>query len=91
MPGGSRDISCPEPHVGESRMGRVGCVTVPNLTRSESTSIESTRGSEPDETRIDEYRPDESRDLRTVTGFTDSYVTRKGIYIARSPSTLLAP
>jgi hypothetical protein len=38
-------------------------VTVPNLTRLESTSIESTRGSEPDETRIDEYRPNESRDL----------------------------
>ena len=66
-------------------------MTVPNLTKSESTSIESMRGSEPDETRIDEYRPDESRDLRTVIGFMDSYVTRKGIYIARSPSTLLAP
>jgi hypothetical protein len=58
-----------------------GNITVPNLIRSESTSIESTRGSE----------PNESRDLRTVTGFTDSYVTYKGIYIARSPSTLLAP
>ena len=66
-------------------------VTVPNLTRSESTSIESTRGSEPDETRTDEYRPDEGRDLRTVMGLTDSHVTRKGIYIARSPSTLLVP
>ena len=66
-------------------------VTVLNLTRSESTSIELTRGSEPDETRIDEYRPNESRDLRTVTGLTDSHVTRKGIYIARSPSTLLVP
>jgi hypothetical protein len=66
-------------------------ITVPNLTRSESTSIESTRGSEPDETRIDEYRPNKSRDLRTVTGFMDSYMTCKGIYIARSPSTLLAP
>jgi hypothetical protein len=65
-------------------------VTVPNLTRSESTSIESTRGSKPDETRIDEYRPDKSRDLWTVTGFIDSYITCKGIYIARLPSTLLA-
>jgi hypothetical protein len=66
-------------------------VTVLNLIRSESTSIESTRGSEPDETRINKYRPNKSRDLRTVTGFIDNYVTHKGIYIARSPSTLLAP
>jgi hypothetical protein len=34
-----------------------------NLIRLESMSIESTRGSEPNETRIDEYRPNESRDL----------------------------
>jgi hypothetical protein len=47
-------------------------VTVPKLTRSESTSIELTRS-----------------DLQTVTGFTDGHVTRKGIYIARSPSALL--
>jgi hypothetical protein len=66
-------------------------VTVLNLTRLESMSIESTRGSEPDKTRIDEYRPNKSRDLQTVTGFIDSYVTHKGIYIAHSPSTLLAP
>ena len=62
-----------------------------NLTRLESTSIESTRGSKPNKTRIDEYRPNESRDLQTVTGFIDSYITHKGIYIARLPSTLLAP
>jgi hypothetical protein len=41
----------------------VSLVTVPNLTRSESTSIELTKGSEPNETRIDEYRPNEGRDL----------------------------
>jgi hypothetical protein len=79
------------PYGAVARATQVPSVTVPNLTRSESTSIESTRGSEPDETRIDEYRPNESRDLRTVTGLTDSHVTRKGIHIARSPSTLLAP
>jgi hypothetical protein len=61
-----------------------------NLMRSESISIESTRGSKPNKTRINEYRPNESRDLRTVTGFIDSHVTCKGIYIARSPFTLLA-
>jgi hypothetical protein len=68
-----------------------GNITILNLTRSESMSIESIRDSKPDETRINKYRPDKSRDLRTVTGFTDSYVTYKGIYIACSPSTLLAP
>jgi hypothetical protein len=56
-------------------------VTFPNLTRSELTSTESTRGS----------GPYEIRDLRTVTGLTDGQVTRKGIYIARSASTLLVP
>jgi hypothetical protein len=40
-----------------------GNIMVLNLIRLKSTSIESTRGSKPDETRIDEYRPDESRDL----------------------------
>jgi hypothetical protein len=45
----------------------------------------------PYEIGIDEYKLDESRDLRTVTGLTDGQVTRKGIYIARSPSTLLVP
>ena len=40
-----------------------GNVTVLNLIRSESTSIESTRGSKPNKTRIDEYRLNESRDL----------------------------
>jgi hypothetical protein len=54
--------------------GQVTIVTVPNLTRSESTSIDSTR-----------------LGLRSVTGLIDSYVTCKGIYIARSPSTLLVP
>jgi hypothetical protein len=34
-----------------------------NLTRSESINIESTRGSKPNKTRIDEYRPNKSRDL----------------------------
>jgi hypothetical protein len=34
-----------------------------NLTRLELMSIESIRGSKPNKTRIDEYRPDESRDL----------------------------
>jgi hypothetical protein len=66
-------------------------ITVPNLTRLESTSIELIRGSEPNKTRINEYRPNKSRDLQTVTGFTNSYITHKGIYIARSPSILLAP
>jgi hypothetical protein len=66
-------------------------VTVPNLMRLESMSIELTRGSKPYKTRIDEYRLDESRDLRTVMGLMDSYVTHKGIYIARLPSTLLVP
>jgi hypothetical protein len=66
-------------------------VTVPNLTRSESTSIESMRGSKPDETGIDEYRLNEIRDLWTVIGLIDSHVTYKGIYIARSPSTILVP
>ena len=60
---------------------------VPNLTRLESTSIELTRGSKPNETRINEYRPNESRDLWTVIGLTDSYITHKGIYIACLPST----
>jgi hypothetical protein len=54
-------------------------------------SIESTRGSEPNETRTNKYRPNKSRDLQTVIGFIDSYITHKGIYIACSPSTLLAP
>jgi hypothetical protein len=48
-------------------------------------------GSEPYEIGIDEYELDEIRDLWTVTGLTDSQVTRKGIYIACSPSTLLVP
>jgi hypothetical protein len=33
VPGGSRDISCPEPHVGESRMGRAGCRSLETLSR----------------------------------------------------------
>jgi hypothetical protein len=33
VPGGSRDISCLEPHVGESRMGRVGCRSLETLLR----------------------------------------------------------
>jgi hypothetical protein len=48
-------------------------------------------GSEPYEIGIDEYKLDEIRDLRSVTGLMDGQVTRKGIYIARSPSTLLVP
>jgi hypothetical protein len=64
---------------------------VPNLTRLELMSIELIRGSKPYKTRIDEYRLDESRDLWTVTGLIDSYVTYKGIYIARLLSTLLVP
>jgi hypothetical protein len=76
---------------GQAFLEGGGNVIVLNLIRLESMSIESMRGSKPNETRIDEYRPNESRDLRTVIGFIDSYVTYKGIYIARSPSTLLAP
>jgi hypothetical protein len=38
-------------------------VTVLNLIRLELMSIESTRGSKPDETRINKYRPNKSRDL----------------------------
>jgi hypothetical protein len=34
----------------------------------------------PYEIGIDEYKLDEIRDLRTVTGLTDGQVTRKGIY-----------
>jgi hypothetical protein len=71
--------------------------------RSESTSIDSTRSdlrsvtglmynsSKPNETRIDEYRLDKSRGLQTIIGFIDNYITYKGIYIARSPLTLLVP
>ena len=40
-----------------------GNITVPNLIRLELMSIESTRGSKPNKTRIDEYRPDKSKDL----------------------------
>jgi hypothetical protein len=43
-----------------------GNIIVPNLIRLKSISIESIRGSKPNKTRIDEYRPDESRDLWTV-------------------------
>ena len=45
-------------------------------------------GSEPNEIGIDEYGPDEMG-ITDVTGLTDCHVTRKGIYIARPPSTLL--
>jgi hypothetical protein len=34
-----------------------------NLIRLESMSIELIRGSEPNKTRINKYRPNESRDL----------------------------
>jgi hypothetical protein len=46
------------------------------------------KGSKPNKTRINKYRLDESRGSQTVTGLIDSYTTYKGIYIARSPSTL---
>jgi hypothetical protein len=41
-------------------------------------------------TRLESTNIDSTRlGLQSVTGLIDSYVTRKGIYIARSPSILL--
>jgi hypothetical protein len=48
-------------------------------------------GFKPNKIRIDKYRLNKIKDLWTVIGLIDSYVTHKGIYIARLPSTILVP
>jgi hypothetical protein len=57
----------------------------------ESINIELIKGFKPNKTKINKYRLNKGKDLQTVIGLIDSYITYKGIYIARLPSTLLAP
>jgi ribosomal protein S17E len=58
--------------------------------RLELISIKLTKGFKPNKTKIDKYRPNESKDLQTITRLINSYITHKGIYIACLPFTLLA-
>jgi hypothetical protein len=74
-------ITLGSPSAQSTRLSNLSTLSNPPERPEHLSSSPKCDGSEPDEIGIDEYRVDESRDLRTVTGLIDSHVSRKGIYL----------